>query len=95
MAHVNVVVNIDEDLRDRGEKLFDELGLDLSNAISVFISMAIREGGIPFMLTKKIDSDPFYSESNMKVLRASIADMEAGRGIVRKTISELEAKENE
>jgi len=31
----------------------------------------------------------------MKVLRASIADMDAGRGIVRKTMEELEAMEDE
>jgi len=37
---------------------------------------------------------PFFSESNMKVLRASIADMEAGRGVVRKSMEELEAMEN-
>ena len=67
--------------------------MSFSTAVSVFVSQSIREGGLPFAVTTK--TDPFYSESNMRVLRASIADMEAGRGIVRKSMAELEAMENE
>jgi len=91
MAQVNI--RIDDTLKEQGERLFNSLGLNFSTAVSVFISQAVREGGIPFSITTK--TDPFYSESNMKVLRASISDMEAGRGIVRKTIEQLEAMENE
>ena len=43
----------------------------------------------------KEEGDPFFSASNMNVLQASIADMDAGRGIVRKTIEDLEAMDNE
>jgi len=91
MAQVNV--RIDDTLKEQGEKLFTALGMNFSTAISIFISQAVRDGGIPFAVTTK--TDPFFSENNMKVLRASIADMDAGRGIVRKTIEELEAMEDE
>lgn len=91
MAQVNI--RIDDTLKEQGEKLFTSLGMSFSTAVSVFISQSVREGGLPFAITTK--TDPFFSERNMKVLRASIADMEAGRGIVRKTIEELEAMENE
>jgi len=91
MAQVNI--RIDDTLKEQGEKLFNELGLSFSSAISIFVSQAVREGCIPFTLTTKID--PFYSENNMRVLKASIADIEAGRGIVRKTLEELKAMENE
>ena len=91
MAQVNI--RIDDTLKEQGEKLFTAMGMSFSTAISVFISQSIREGGLPFAVTTK--TDPFFSESNMKVLRASIADMDAGRGIVRKTMRELETMENE
>jgi len=91
MAQVNI--RIDDALKEQGEKLFTALGMNFSTAISIFISQSVREGGLPFAVTTKID--PFFSESNMKVLRASIADMDAGRGIVRKTMEELEAMEDE
>jgi DNA-damage-inducible protein J len=91
MAQVNI--RIDDTLKEQGEKLFAALGLSFSAAISVFVSQSIREGGLPFAVTTY--TDPFFSDSNMKVLRASIADMEKGRGIIRKTMEELEAMENE
>ena len=91
MAQLNI--RIDDVLKEQGEKLFTTLGMNFSTAISVFISQSVREGGLPFAVTTK--TDPFFSESNMKALRASIADMEAGRGIIRKSMEELEAMENE
>ena len=91
MAQVNI--RIDDSLKEQGEKLFNAMGMSFSSAISIFVSQSVREGGLPFSVTTK--TDPFFCESNMKVLRASIADMEAGRNIVRKTMAELEAMENE
>jgi len=88
MAQVNI--RIDDTLKEQGEKLFAALGMNFSTAISIFVSQAVREGGLPFSVTTR--TDPFFSESNMKVLRASIADMDAGRGIVRKTMEELETR---
>ena len=91
MAQVNI--RIDDTLKEQGERLFGNLGMSFSTAVSIFVSQSVREGGLPFAIT--IKPDPFYSESNMRVLRASISDMEAGRGIVRKSMKELEAMENE
>jgi len=91
MAQVNI--RIDDVLKEQGEKLFSDLGMNFSTAVSIFIRQSLREGGLPFAVTTK--TDPFYSESNMKALRAAAADMDAGRGVVRKTIEELEAMENE
>ena len=91
MAQVNI--RIDDTLKKQGEILFNTLGLSFSAAVSVFVSQSIREGGLPFAVTTK--TDPFFGESNMRVLRASIADMESGRGIIRKSMAELEAMENE
>lgn len=89
MAQINI--RIDDNLKEQGEKLFSSLGMSFSSAVSIFVSQSIREGGLPFMVTTK--TDPFYSDSNMKVLRAARDDMEAGRGIITKTIKELEDME--
>jgi DNA-damage-inducible protein J len=90
MAQVNI--RIDDTLKEQGENLFNTLGMSFSTAVSVFVSQSVREGGLPFAVTTK--ADPFFSDSNMKMLRAAIADMDAGRGIVRKTMKDLEAMEN-
>lgn len=88
MAQVNI--RIDDSLKEQGERLFTELGMSFSTAVSVFISQAVREGGMPFAITTK--TDPFYSESNMSVLRQSLKEA-SERQFVTKTIDELRAME--
>ena len=90
MAQVNI--RIDDTLKEQGDKLFQSLGLNFSAAVSAFVSQAVREGGMPFPLTTKIDR--FYSESNMKALRQSIKEAEEGK-FVTKTMDELRAMEDE
>jgi len=49
MAQVNI--RIDDELKEKAEELFDELGLNMSTAFNIFIKTAIRHKGIPFYLT--------------------------------------------
>ena len=73
MAQVNI--RIDNNLKERADALFDELGLNMTTAFIMFIKATIRHNGIPF----DVSIDPFYSETNMKVLRESIRDADAGK----------------
>jgi DNA-damage-inducible protein J len=72
---VQVNIRIDDELKNRADELFDELGMNMTTAFIMFIKAAIRQNGMPFELS--IDS--FYSEKNMKVLRESIRDADAGK----------------
>jgi DNA-damage-inducible protein J len=73
MAQVNI--RIDDDLKNKADTLFDELGLNMTTAFTMFVKAAVRQRGIPF----EVNIDPFYSEKNMKVLRESIRDADAGK----------------
>ena len=75
MAQVNI--RIDDNLKERADSLFEELGLNMTTAINIFVRQVIRQGGIPFEITTKID--PFYSEANLRVLRQSIKDANEGK----------------
>ena len=77
MATTSVTIRMDENLKKQAEKLFDEMGLNMSSAITVFAKAVVREKGIPFELTTKVD--PFYSAENLKVLRQAIRDAEEGK----------------
>ncbi|HLV49690.1 MAG TPA: type II toxin-antitoxin system RelB/DinJ family antitoxin, partial [Erysipelothrix sp.] len=44
MAQVNI--RIDDNLKDKAEKLFGELGLNMSTAFNIFVRQSIREGRI-------------------------------------------------
>ncbi len=48
MAKVNTNISIDKDLKKDAQNLFSCFGLDLSTAITLFLSQAVREQRIPF-----------------------------------------------
>ena len=50
MAMVNTSIKIDEETKKEAQKLFKDLGLNLSTAINIFLKQAIREKGIPFYI---------------------------------------------
>ena len=48
MATADLTVELDDDLKKRSEALQDELGIDLTTAINVFLHKSIAVGGFPF-----------------------------------------------
>ena len=84
MAQINI--RIDDNLKEQAELLFEELGLNMSTAFNVFIRQSIRQGGIPFVITTHVD--PFFSESNIKVLQESIKEASESK-FVSKSLEEL------
>jgi len=82
MSTTSVTVRMDVDLKKQAETLFDDMGLTMTTAITLFAKAVVRQNKIPF----EIAADPFYSESNMARLRESIANLNAGNGIERELI---------
>lgn len=50
----NISIRTDKETKEKAEKLFNELGLNMSVAINMFLKQAIRENGVPFMATLNI-----------------------------------------
>ena len=50
MATINLNVRTDKDIKNRAELIFNDLGLNMTTAINMFLRTAIRENGIPFAL---------------------------------------------
>ena len=48
MATANINVRVDSELKRAAEKLFDDLGLNMSAAITIFLKNAVNYEGIPF-----------------------------------------------
>ena len=78
MASTSVTIRMDENLKRRAEALFEDMGLNMTTAVTVFVKAAVRQNKIPF----EISGDPVYSEENMERLRRSIAQMESTGGTV-------------
>ena len=82
MATTSVTVRMDEDLKKQAEKLFEEMGLNMTTAITVFAKAVVRQGKIPF----EVAADPFWNEANQAHLRKAVAALNAGQGIERELI---------
>lgn len=90
MAQVNM--RMDDDLKKQAEALFDDLGLTMSSAVTIFLKQSIRQGGLPFEVKK----DPFFSPANQAFLQKVIDNYESGNSKpVVKTRAELKEMANE
>lgn len=71
---INVTIRLDKEVKERAEKLFNELGMNLSTAFNVFARQSLRQGKIPFEI-----SDPFYTMKNQEELQRRIDEIESGK----------------
>ncbi len=54
MSATNLNIRTDSEIKNAAEKIFEELGLNMSSAVNIFLRQTIREKGIPFALTLNI-----------------------------------------
>lgn len=57
MATTNLNIRMDKDVKEQADRIFAELGLNMTTAINLFLRTAIRERGIPFALKLDIPND--------------------------------------
>lgn len=48
MPTSNINIRVDSDLKREAEALFDDLGLNMSTAITMFLRSAVSHDGLPF-----------------------------------------------
>ena len=57
MATTNLNFRIDADLKKQSEEIFNELGLTMSTALTVFLRQTVRSNGIPFDMRLSTPND--------------------------------------
>ena len=57
MATTNLNIRTDKDIKEQAEEIFNELGLNMTTAINMFLRTAIREHGIPFELKLDVPNE--------------------------------------
>ena len=55
MTTINV--RVDEKLKMDASELFDELGLNISTAINIFLRQSLIRGGLPFEVVKEVPNE--------------------------------------
>lgn len=52
MATTNINIRVDSELKQSAEELFNDLGLNISSAITIFLKSVVSYDGIPFELKR-------------------------------------------
>ena len=81
----NLQIRVDDDLRDRAQQVANDMGMDLTTAVRVFLKQMVNDQGLPF----KPALDPFHSPKNQEALKVSIDQLNDGK-VVSKTLDELQ-----
>ena len=66
MASSLVQLRVDNELKRQAVELFDKLGLDLSTAIRIFLTRAVKEEGIPFPMVLKEETEEVVEETEQE-----------------------------
>lgn len=77
MTTTNLNIRTDKDIKDQADEIFDELGLNMTTAINMFLRATIREHGIPFEL--KLDEPNDTTAAAIEEGRKMMADPSAPR----------------
>lgn len=78
MTQSNISIRVDNKVKEQFDNLCNELGLNMSTAINLFVKTAIREKRIPFEIS--------LNTPNAKVVKA-IEDAEKGIGLSKEFTS--------
>ena len=60
----NVSIRMDDNLKKQAEDLFNDLGMNLTTAFTIFVKQSIREHRIPYEITIEIPNSKTISAIN-------------------------------
>ena len=79
-----VSFRMDDTLKHKTEAILEELGLNMTTAMTMFAKTIVRE-------QRDLSIDPFYSPANQARLKRAIESYECGKSApIKKSVEELE-----
>jgi len=78
MAQTSINIRTDENLKKQFDAICNELGLNLSSAINIFMRTVVREREIPFAITAAPSFMVNTRDELDGKIREGLSDLEAG-----------------
>lgn len=69
MSTVNLNIRVDEEVKRHAEAICQELGMNLSTAVNVFLRQTVRSGGIPFEVRLKSNAETLAAMEDAELRR--------------------------
>jgi len=69
----NLNIKIDRELKVKADRLFNDMGMNLTTAVNVFVRQAVLERAIPFKISRNIESTG--TATNIEQRRAAMQEI--------------------
>jgi len=89
MATSLLQVRVDDSLKDEAAKVFDNLGIDTSTAVRMFLKRAVMENGIPFRMT--MPKSPYNAERGYRAM-VELGEASEKNGLSEMSLEEINAE---
>lgn len=86
MAQTQMNIRIDSNDKRDFERFCNEVGMNTTTAITLYIKSVIRTNKLPF----QIEGDPFYSKENMDRLERAASDAASGQHMSEHELVEVD-----
>jgi len=88
----NIYVRVEPEIKEQAENVLEQLGIPMSNAISVFLRQIVLQKGIPFETKlpdrKPVDMSMLSEEEFNTEIEKGLADIRDGRVISAQSVAE-------
>ena len=89
MATSLLQVRVENDLKTEAAKIFENLGIDTSTAVKLFLKRVILENGIPFKMT--LPKEPYNAERGYRAL-VQLGEASERNGLSDMSLEEINAE---
>jgi len=89
MATSLLQVRVEDSLKDEAAQVFEELGIDTSTAVRMFLKRVIMENGIPFSMT--LPKTPYNADRGYRAM-LEISDASEKNGVSDMSLDEINAE---
>lgn len=88
----NIFARVEPEIKEQAEKIFNQLGIPMSNAISIFLRQVVYQRGIPFDMKLPQNQPPVYESLTPEQFNAEIekglADLNTGDYVTAEKVAE-------
>lgn len=89
MATSVLQIRVDDELRKKAAAVYEQLGIDTSTAVRMFLSRSVLQNGIPFSMT--LPDKPYNGERAVRALR-QLSEEAKRNGTANMTLEEINAE---
>ena len=88
----NLSIRIDRDLKDKADRIFNDMGMSLTTAITVFVRQAVRQKKIPFEISLLDNQSKVISSQEAMAASERIWKNAEQNGTAKMSLDEINAE---